>query len=129
MAANSYELLCTAGFPMVYTRFLTLRALTRSEYYLYLAFYNLVYVVPLAIIVAIFTATLGSRKLTEWQGRVLKLLSGVMMLMLGLVILLKPTLLNNAVASIVLLAAALAVTIIIAVAANRRERETEKPHL
>lgn len=128
VAANSYELLCTAGFPMVYTRFLTMRALTRPEYYLYLAFYNLVYVVPLAIIVAIFTATLGSRKLTEWQGRVLKLLSGVMMLMLGLVILVKPTLLNNALVSLVLLSVALSVTTIIAVVTNRRKEETEKPH-
>lgn len=128
VAANSYELLCTAGFPMVYTRLLTLRGLTPSEYYLYLGFYNLVYVVPLAIIVAIFTATLGSRKLTEWQGRVLKLLSGVMMLMLGLVILLKPALLNNAVASVVLLAAALTITTIIAVAARRSRQDTEKPH-
>ncbi|MBT1074405.1 glutaredoxin family protein [Geobacter grbiciae] len=127
VAANSYELLCTAGFPMVYTRLLTLRALPSSEYYLYLAFYNLIYVIPLAVIVAIFTATLGSRKLTEWQGRVLKLLSGIMMLMLGLVILLKPTLLNNALASLVLMTVALSVTAIIAVVAHRMSRQTEKP--
>lgn len=127
VAANSYELLCTAGFPMVYTRLLTLRALPSSEYYLYLAFYNLIYVIPLAVIVAIFTATLGSRKLTEWQGRILKLLSGIMMLMLGLVILLKPTLLNNALASLVLMAVALSVTAIIAVGARRMEGRTEKP--
>ncbi|WP_281876278.1 glutaredoxin family protein [Geobacter hydrogenophilus] len=127
VAANSYELLCTAGFPMVYTRLLTLRALPSSEYYLYLAFYNLIYVIPLAVIVAIFTATLGSRKLTEWQGRILKLLSGIMMLMLGLVILLKPTLLNNALASLVLMALALSVTAIIAVGARKMEGQTEKP--
>lgn len=127
VAANSYELLCTAGFPMVYTRLLTLRALPPAEYYLYLALYNLVYVIPLALIVGIFTATLGSRKLTEWQGRVLKLLSGTMMLMLGLVILLEPTLLNNALASLVLLAAALTLTAIIAVVARWIEGQTEKP--
>jgi hypothetical protein len=28
LAANSYELLCTAGFPMVYTRALTLHDLS-----------------------------------------------------------------------------------------------------
>ena len=28
LAANSYELLCTAGFPMVYTWVLTLNALS-----------------------------------------------------------------------------------------------------
>ena len=110
LAANSYELLCTAGFPMVYTRMLTLHDLSTPMYYLYLAFYNLVYVIPLGIIVVIFTVTLGSRKLTEWQGRVLKLVSGLMMLGLGVVLLVDPALLNNAAAS----AALLAGTIVIA---------------
>lgn len=128
VAANSYELLCTAGFPMVYTRILTLHGLSPTGYYLYLTAYNLVYVVPLAVIVGVFTATLGNRKLTEWEGRVLKLLSGVMMLMLGLVILLKPTLLNNTLVSLALLAAALLVTGIVALTARRFGQKEEKPH-
>jgi thiol-disulfide isomerase/thioredoxin len=107
VAANSYEILCTAGFPMVFTRVLTLHSLTSGAYYLYLVFYNVVYVIPLAVIVAIFTITLGSRKLTERQGRVLKLLSGVMMLFLGLILLIRPSLLNNAAASVAMLVAAL----------------------
>jgi len=106
-AANSYELLCTAGFPMVFTRVLTLHQLPTTAYYLYLVFYNLVYVVPLAIIVAIFTVTLGSRKLSEWQGRLLKLVSGSMMLCLGGVLLVRPALLSNALLSFVILAVAL----------------------
>lgn len=128
VAANSYELLCTAGFPMVYTRILTLRGLSPAGYYLYLAAYNLMYVVPLAVIVGVFTVTLGNRKLTEWEGRVLKLLSGVMMLMLGLVILLKPTLLNNTLVSLALLAAALLMTGIVAMAARKFGQKAEKPH-
>jgi hypothetical protein len=39
-AANTYELLCTAGFPMVYTRVLTLAGLSSGGYYLWLAIYN-----------------------------------------------------------------------------------------
>ncbi len=101
--ANSYELLCTAGFPMVFTRILTLHSLTHAEYYLYLAFYNVVYVIPLAVIVTIFVITLGSRKLTAWQGRILKLVSGLMMLCLGLALLINPDLLNNALMSAALL--------------------------
>jgi hypothetical protein len=104
ISANAYELLCTAGFPMVYTRVLTLHKLTSSQYYQYLVLYNIVYVVPLAIIVAVITATLGARKLTEWQGRQLKLLSGLMMLSLGAVLVVNPALLNNALASVVMLA-------------------------
>jgi hypothetical protein len=95
VAANSYELLCTAGFPMVFTRVLTLHSLPPARYYLYLGLYNLVYVSPLAVIVGIFTATLGSRKMSEWQGRVLKLVSGVMMILLGGVLLVEPALLNS----------------------------------
>jgi len=106
--ANSYELLCTAGFPMVFTRVLTLQSVPTSSYYGYLGFYNLVYVVPLAVIVAVFVVTLGSRKLSEWQGRVLKLVSGTMMLTLGGVLLGRPSLLNCALTSVAILLAALA---------------------
>ena len=108
-AANSYELLCTAGFPMVFTRVLTLHRLPTIAYYGYLAFYNLVYVVPLAVIVAIFVATLGSHKLSEWHGRVLKLVSGSMMLGLGGVLLVRPALLDSALVSFAILLAALLV--------------------
>ncbi len=101
--ANSYEILCTAGFPMVFTRALTLRSLSHAEYYLYLAFYNLVYIIPLLVIVLVFVITLGSRKLTIWQGRILKLISGLMMFGLGLLLLLNPALLNNALMSAALL--------------------------
>ncbi len=121
--ANFYELLCTAGFPMVYTRVLTLHNLTAGQYYLYLAFYNIVYMVPLAVIVTLITITLGSRKLTEWQGKQLKLLSGTMMLFLGILLLVRPALLNNAVAATLLLIVSLAVTWTISTIARKRKPE------
>jgi len=128
VAANSYELLCTAGFPMVFTRVLTLREFAPSTYYLYLFYYNVVYVIPLAVIVAIFTVTLGSRKLSEWQGRVLKLLSGVMMLMLGTVILLKPALLGSAATAVLLLGFALLITLIISTLSRRLNPDIARNH-
>lgn len=114
IVANSYELLCTAGFPMVFTRILTLRHLSTATYYLYLVLYNIVYVIPLLIIVLMFSITLGSRKLTEWQGRVLKLVSGAMMLGLGVVLLVNPALLNSVKISFALLAGALGISLIVA---------------
>ena len=116
ISANAYELLCTAGFPMVYTRVLTLNKLSAFQYYQYLVLYNIVYVVPLAVIVAIITVTLGARKLTEWQGRQLKLVSGLMMLSLGTVLIVDPALLNNALASVVMLAGVLAASAVIIIA-------------
>ncbi len=110
IAANFYELLCTAGFPMVYTRLLTLSDLSPGARYGYLAFYNLIYVLPLALIVFVFVRTLGARKLTEREGRLLKLLSGVMMLELGLLLTVAPALLNSLIISAVLLAVALGLT-------------------
>ena len=94
VAANSYELLCTMGLPMVFTRILTLEQLPQLQYYGYLALYNLVYVIPLVVIVAVFVATMGRRKLSEAGGRFLKLLSGSMMGALGLALVFAPELLS-----------------------------------
>lgn len=120
LAANTYELLCTAGFPMVFTRILTLQNLSPATYYLYLALYNIIYIIPLSIIVALFTVTLGARKLTEWQGRKLKLISGLMMLLLGAMLVIKPALLNNIFASAGMLGTALTLSWIIIFLAGRR---------
>ncbi|MDJ0951373.1 MAG: hypothetical protein QNJ94_20880 [Alphaproteobacteria bacterium] len=114
LVANAYELLCTAGFPLVFTRVLTLHELSGLGYYAYLALYNVVYVVPLFVIVAAFTATLGTRKLSEAGGRSLKLLSGLMMLGLGALLILAPELLENILVALGLVAGAGALTLVLA---------------
>jgi len=91
---NFIELLCTAGLPAIYTSILTANNLSFMSYYSYLALYNLIYVVPLIVIVSIFVATMGKRKFTAKQGKVLKLVSGLLMLLLGLIMLIRPELLN-----------------------------------
>ena len=111
--ANTYELLCTAGFPMVYTRHLTLLDLPTVEYYAYLIFYNVIYIFPLSLIVGFFVYTLGARKFTEKEGRVLKLVSGFMMLGLGLLLLLIPEALNNVFIAILLISSSILTSILI----------------
>ncbi|OQK17330.1 hypothetical protein AU255_05460 [Methyloprofundus sedimenti] len=110
IAANSYELLCTAGLPMVYTRVLTLNELSTTQYYLYLLLYNIVYIIPLLVIVLLFTLTMGQKKLSEQNGRLLKLLSGSMMLGLGMILLLKPEWLSNMLVSVGVISAAVLLT-------------------
>jgi hypothetical protein len=101
IVANSYELLCTAGFPMVYTLTLTKgHDLATWQYYAWLAAYNVIYVIPLLAIVVVFTKTMGARKLSEAEGRVLKLISGFMMLGFALVLLFAPAMMTNPVVSI-----------------------------
>ena len=113
IAANSYELLCTAGLPMVYTRILTLSDLSTNQYYLYLALYNFIYIIPLLLIVILFSLTLGSKKLSEQEGRLLKIISGSMMLGLGSILLLKPEWLNNMLVSVTVIFGSIALTLLI----------------
>lgn len=113
--ANAYELLCTAGFPMIYTSVLAMHELPDLERYMYLAFYNIVYVIPLAIIVIAFSATLGKRKLTEKEGQTLKLMSGIMMIGLGGTLAMDPTALQNVALAIGLILSSILLTIVITI--------------
>jgi glutaredoxin len=90
LLVNTVELLCTAGIPAIYTRVLTEQALPGWAYYGYLALYNLAYVADDSLMLAITVVTLSGRKLQERGGRWLKLLSGMVMLALGLMMLLRP---------------------------------------
>ena len=110
--ANLYEFLCTAGFPMVYTRILTLSDLSTFQYYAYLALYNVIYIVPLLAIVILFAWTMGGRKLQEKEGQRLKLISGAMMLALGVVLLVNPSLLQNIAATMAILVAAVGIALV-----------------
>jgi uncharacterized membrane protein HdeD (DUF308 family) len=71
-------------------------------------------VIPLLAIVIVFVRTMGARKLSESEGRVLKLVSGLMMLGFGLVLLAAPQLLTNPLASILILVAAVGGALLLA---------------
>jgi hypothetical protein len=87
---NTIELLCTAGLPAVYTRILTLRQLPWWAYYGYLGLYNVAYMFDDSVMLILAVVTLGRRKLQEKEGRWLKLLSGVIMLGLGVALIAQP---------------------------------------
>jgi hypothetical protein len=87
---NMLELLCTAGFPALYTQMLSLQGVSMWEYYGYLGLYNVAYIFDDSLMVTIAVITLSRRKLQERAGQWLKLGSGTVMAGLGLVLLLKP---------------------------------------
>ncbi len=87
---NFIELLCTAGFPAVYTAILVQQDLSPVAYYSYLGLYILGYITDDALMVATAVIALSNRKLTERTGRWLKLISGVVMLGLGGIMILRP---------------------------------------
>jgi hypothetical protein len=90
VAVNLVELLCTAGLPAVYTAVLTQHELTPLAHYAYLGLYILGYIADDSLMVGVAVTALGSGKLGERGGRVLKLISGGVMLALGAVLLLRP---------------------------------------
>ena len=90
VVVNFVELLCTAGLPAIYTAVLTQHALSPLAHYSYLGLYILAYIADDALMVGTAVLALGSGKLDERSGRRLKLLSGAVMLVLGLVMLLRP---------------------------------------
>lgn len=90
VVVNIVELLCTAGLPAMYTAILTQQGLSDSAYYGYLGLYILGYIADDSLMVGTAVYALSSRKLTESAGRWLKLVSGAVMLGLGVVMLVKP---------------------------------------
>jgi hypothetical protein len=90
LLVNTVELLCTAGLPALYTRILTLRELPPLQYHGYLLLYNLFYMFDDALMLGAAVVTLSHHRLQRREARWLKLLSGVVMLGLGLVLLLEP---------------------------------------
>ncbi len=96
---NIVELGCTAILPMVYMTTLVNYCETDSAsspifcYITWTALYAIVYIVPLLLILLNFIYSFQSSRFTETQGRRLKLLGGVFMLVFGLVMILQPNLL------------------------------------
>lgn len=87
---NTVELLCTAGLPAVYTHVLASYPLPEWERYGYLALYNIAYMADDALMATIAVVTFSRRRLEEREGRWLKLVSGVVIGLLGLLLLLRP---------------------------------------
>ncbi len=95
LLVNVVELLCTAGLPAIYTAVLTAHDLSPWQYYGYLGLYMLAYMFDDALMLTVAVVTLSSHKLQERGARVLKLIAGVLMLVLGLVLLIRPQLLGG----------------------------------
>lgn len=87
---NFIELLCTAGLPALYTRILTQQNLSWPMRHAYLGLYIGAYMLDDTIMVLLIVATLSKKKLQESQGRWLKLASGIAILLLGIIMMVRP---------------------------------------
>jgi hypothetical membrane protein len=89
---NLVELGCTLGLPAIYTRLLSGRGGARWPW---LVLYNVLYVVPLAAVVVVFA--IGARRLalTERRAKALKAVSGLLLVLFGLLFVLWPSALRG----------------------------------
>ncbi len=90
---NLIELLCTTGFPAVFTKILTVHHLPTLSYYFYLLVYILFYMLDDFVIFSVVILTLGAKPLPDRYKRISKLISGFILLILGLIMLIKPEIL------------------------------------
>lgn len=89
-AVNIVELFCSMGLPAVYTKVLTLADLPIWQYYLYLLFYIVVFMLDDLIIFVIAMTTLSAVGIQGKYARISHLIGGILMVIIGLLMLFKP---------------------------------------
>ena len=109
------ELACTAGFPVLWTNIVAARDVTPAMFALLLGLYMLVYQLDELAIFGGAVLTMRATRLQEKQGRLLKLVGGMLMLSLALVMLLNPALLQDVRTALLVFAAAGAATLLVVI--------------
>lgn len=89
-AVNLVELLCSAGFPAVYTQVLAFNNLPKWEYYLYILGYIFFFMLDDLVVFFVAMITLQMTGITTKYNRVSKLIGGILMMLIGLLMIFKP---------------------------------------
>lgn len=107
------EFSCTAGFPVIWTNILTAQNVSGGLFVLLLLLYMVIYQVDEMIIFFSSVATLKASRLEEKHGRLLKLISGMLMFTLSVVMLIDPSLLTDLSSSLIVFGVAFFITLVI----------------
>lgn len=105
------EFSCTAGFPVLWTNLLASQKVGASVFIALLVIYMVIYQLDELGIFFAAVFTLRASRLEEKQGRILKLIGGMLMLTLAMVMLINPSLMNNINSSMLVFAIALGITL------------------
>lgn len=90
---NLIELLCSAGFPAVYTQVLAMNHLPTWQYYSYILLYIFFFMLDDLIVFFVAMFTLQTTGLTTKYTRASRLIGGILMLVIGLLMIFKPSVL------------------------------------
>ncbi len=92
-AVNMVELVCSAGLPAVYTSVLSMSDLSTAQYYLYLLLYDFVFMLDDLVVFFASMTTLQLVGLTTKYTRYSHLIGGILMVIIGIILIFKPSLL------------------------------------
>ncbi len=87
---NLVELICSAGFPVVYLQILSLTPMPFWHYYLYILLYIFIFMLDDIIIFVAAMLTLQMMGVTGGYKRFTNLIGGVLMLIIGVLLIVKP---------------------------------------
>jgi len=90
---NLIEFFCSAGFPVMYTRILTLQNISGIQYYLYLFFYNILYMLDDILVFGFAFFTLSHFGFSDKYNKYSTLIAGLLIFILGILLIFKPELL------------------------------------
>jgi cytochrome c biogenesis protein CcdA len=107
------ELPCTAGFPFIWSTIVAGMDLSTNHFALLFAIYLLIYLLDEIVIFMVAVIKMRSTKMTEEQGRTLKLVAGTLMLVLGLILLIRPEYMESLTGLVATFGAAFLVTLVI----------------
>jgi thiol-disulfide isomerase/thioredoxin len=89
-AVNLVELICSAGFPVIYLQILSLNPMPFWQYYLYISLYIFIFMLDDMIVFVVAMLTLQLLGATTRYKRTSNLIGGVLMLLIGVLLILKP---------------------------------------
>lgn len=89
-SVNVLELLCSLGLPVVFTNVLALNHLNILEYIIYITLYILFYLIDDIVIFAIAMKTMHIKGISNKYTKYSHLIGGLIMVILGLLMVLKP---------------------------------------
>jgi thiol-disulfide isomerase/thioredoxin len=113
------EFSCTVGLPMMWASILHTQQVAAGTFGLLLLLYLVIYQLDEMIIFGTAVVTLKASKLEEKQGRILKLIGGVLMFCLAIVMLVNPRLLESIQASLLVFAVAFGLVVLILIIHRR----------
>jgi len=89
-AVNLIELVCSAGLPAIYTNVLSLSNLPAWQYYLLLILYIIIFMLDDMFVFVVAMVTLQATGLSTKYTRYSNLIGGIIILILGILLILKP---------------------------------------